>query len=88
MSAITIAVVAVLIWLLAMGASWCLSWIIALPAIFVAGVIVAGIVVSWRRGEQHLAQNDAWNSTVTALYDRPNFVPVTVPPPDHARTGT
>jgi xanthine/uracil/vitamin C permease (AzgA family) len=51
----TIAVVAVLIWLFAMGASWCLSWTNALSAIFVAGVIVIGAAVSWQRVGEHKA---------------------------------
>jgi hypothetical protein len=84
MSATTIGVVAVFIWLFAMGASWCLSWMNALSAIFVAGVIVIGVAVSWQRVDQYHAQKDA----VTAFYDRPNFAPVTVPPPDHPRAGT
>jgi hypothetical protein len=84
MSATTIAVVAVIIWILAMGASWCLSWMNALSAIFVAGVIVIGVAVSWQRVDQYRAQQNA----ETAFYNRPNAGPVTVPPPDHARFGT
>jgi 4-hydroxybenzoate polyprenyltransferase len=84
MSATTITVVAVIVWLVAMGASWCLSWMNALSAIFVAGVIAIGVTVSWQRVEQHRAQQNA----VTAFYDRPNVAPVAVPPPDHPRAGT
>jgi uncharacterized membrane protein YraQ (UPF0718 family) len=88
MSATAIAVVAVFIWLFAMGASWCLSWMNALSAIFVAGVIAIGVAVSWQRVEQHTAQNQTRKNAVTALYNRPNFAPVTVPPPDHPHAGT
>jgi 4-hydroxybenzoate polyprenyltransferase len=84
MSATTLAIVAVIIWLFAMGASWCLSWMNALSAIFVAGVIVIGVAVSWQRVEQQRADKDA----VTAFYNRPNPATVTVPPPDHPRAGT
>jgi hypothetical protein len=84
MSATTIAIAALIIWLFAMGASWCVSWMNALSAIFVAGVIVIGVAVSWQRVEQYHRQQDA----LTALYNRPNFAPVTVPPPDHPHAGT
>jgi high-affinity Fe2+/Pb2+ permease len=88
MSATTIVIAVVIFWLCAMGLSWCLSWMNALSAIFVAGVIVIGVAVSWQRVEQYQAQNQAQQNAETALYNRPNFAPVTVPPPDHARAGT
>lgn len=88
MSATTIAIVAIIIWLFAMGASWCLSWMNALSAIFVAGVIMIGVAVSWQRVEQHQARNQTRGNAETALYNRPNFAPVAVPPPDHPRAGT
>ena len=87
MSVTTIAIIAVIIWLCAMGLSWSLSWMNALSAIFVAGVIVVGVTVSWRRVEQQQTQRDARQNGLTALYNRPNFAPVTVPPPDHPRAG-
>jgi hypothetical protein len=94
MSATSIVVVAVVIWLFVMAASWSLRWMNALSAIFVAGVIAIGVAVSWQRVEQYHAQKNA----VTAFYSRPAPSPVTVPPvtvppvtvapPDHARSGT
>lgn len=84
MSATTVVVIAVIIWLIAMAASWCVRWMNVLSAIFVAGVIVIGVAVSWQRVQQYRNQRDA----ATAFYNRAAPSPATAPPPDHAPKGT
>ena len=86
MSIAMIAIFALTAWLCAMAGFWCVSWGNTVAGIFVAGVILIGVAVSWQRVEQCRAQDDAAVAAAVASYGQAT-VP-TVPPPDHPRAGT
>jgi len=86
MSITMIAIIALVAWLCVMAGFWCVSWGNTVSGVFVAGVILIGVAVSWQRVEQYRAQDDAAVAAAVASYGRAT-VPA-VPPPDHPRAGT
>lgn len=86
MSITMIAIIALVAWLCVMAGFWCVSWGNTVAGVFVAGVILIGVAVSWQRVEQYRAQDDAAVAAAVASYGRAT-VPA-VPPPDHPRAGT